>query len=118
MVWPAAAGVCALGGAAVWIYLRLRISPQERERRRRLLVHTRGRLADASVTDFTDTSVFYAYRVRGVEYFASQDITQFRGSLPADLTRLLGPAMLKYMPDNPANSILICEEWSGLRRPG
>jgi hypothetical protein len=28
---------------------------------------------------------------------------------------LAGPAIVKYIPRNPANSIVICEEWSGLR---
>jgi hypothetical protein len=27
---------------------------------------------------------------------------------------LLGPALVKFDPRNPANSIVICEEWSGL----
>jgi len=31
---------------------------------------------------------------------------------------LVGVANLKYSPKNPANSILICEEWSGLRAKG
>jgi hypothetical protein len=31
---------------------------------------------------------------------------------------LIGPASLKYAPRNPANSILICERWSGLRVSG
>ncbi len=115
-LWPALAGVCAAAAIAAWLLLRLRVSPQERERRRRILVHLHGRLADATITDFSDSAVFYAYTVAGVEYSASQDIAPFRDSLPADLTRLLGPTMLKYMPANPANSILICEDWSGIRR--
>ena len=35
--------------------------------------------------------------------------------LPAEPDRLIGVVSLKYSPKNPANSILICEEWSGLR---
>ena len=36
--------------------------------------------------------------------------------IPADSHRLIGrPASLKYSVQNPANSILLCEEWSGLR---
>lgn len=114
-LWPALAGLCAVAAIIAWLLLRLRISPQERERRRRIFVHLHGRLADATITDFSDSAVFYGYMVAGVEYSASQDIAPFRDSLPADFSRLLGPAMLKYMPANPANSILICEDWSGLR---
>ena len=40
-----------------------------------------------------------------------------RHLLPAEPHPLLGNAGLKYSTRNPANSILICEEWSGLRAP-
>jgi hypothetical protein len=35
--------------------------------------------------------------------------------LPEDLGNLVGMAHLKYLAENPANSILLGEEWSGLR---
>ena len=114
-MWPSvAAGACLAGGAGFYLYFRFRSTPGQRERKRRLTLHNEGRLADANVTDVSDTAVFYAYTVRGVEYSASQDIATLRDSLPGDPTRLLGPAMLKYQPGNPANSIVLCEEWSGL----
>jgi len=53
-----------------------------------------------------------------VEYNASQDIAALRDLLPAEPGRLVGMANLKYSPKNPANSILICEDWSGLRVKG
>ena len=107
--------MCLAAGAGFYFYFRFRSTPGERERKRRLTLHNEGRLADANITDITDTAVFYAYTVRGVEYSASQDITSLGARLPEDPTRLLGPAMLKYDPVNPANSIVVCEEWSGLR---
>jgi hypothetical protein len=55
--------------------------------------------------------------VRGVQYTASQDVESLRERLPSDPERLIGVANLKYASNNPANSILICEEWSGLRAP-
>ena len=35
--------------------------------------------------------------------------------LPEDPDRLIGPVYMKYTPRNPANSIIVCEQWSGLR---
>jgi len=35
--------------------------------------------------------------------------------LPADRMSMVGPASVKYDPRNPANSIVLCEQWSGLR---
>ena len=49
-------------------------------------------------------------------YTASQDISQLGDYVHCDLERLTGRvASLKYSPRNPANSIILCEEWSGLR---
>lgn len=103
-------------GVAVWIALRVAHgSPEKRERRRRLHVNQVGRLGDAFITEGTDTLLYYTYSVHGVEYSASQDISGLRDRLPTDPARLVGLANLKYSTKNPANSILICEEWSGLR---
>jgi hypothetical protein len=87
-----------------------------RERRRRLAVNAKSRLAEATVVDAREDTLFYSYTVRGVQYSTSQDITDLREHLPSDLERLIGPATVKYLPQNPAESILVCEEWSGLRR--
>jgi hypothetical protein len=104
---------------ALWIALRVaKGSPEKRERLRRLHVNASGRLGDALITEATETSLYYNYSVQGVEYSASQDIASLRDRLPAELGRLVGVANLKYAPKNPANSILICEEWSGLRVSG
>jgi hypothetical protein len=60
--------------------------------------------------------VFFTYSIGGIEYDATQDISSFRaGLLPEDDHLLVGPCSLKYLADNPANSIVICEGWSGLR---
>ena len=100
----------------VWIALRVvQGSPEKRERKRRLHINRNGRLGDALITEATETSLYYNYSVHGVEYSASQDIGTLRDRLPPELGRLVGLANLKYAPKNPANSILICEEWSGIR---
>jgi len=100
---------------AIFIVLRVQGTPEKRERKRRLAVNRLGRLGDALITEATETALYYSYSVRGVQYAASQDITTLRDRLPGSPDRLMGVANLKYAPKNPANSILICEEWSGLR---
>jgi hypothetical protein len=100
---------------AVVIALRVHSTPERREQKRRLEVHRQGRLGEATITEATESALYYSYSVRGVQYTASQDITALRARLPASPERLIGMASLKYAPNNPANSILICEEWSGLR---
>lgn len=102
-------------GVIVWTVYRFRRSPQERERRRRLAVHRKGRLGDAIIADVEDANLYYTYSVRGVSYTAAQDISNLREYLPAEPERLVGHAHLKYLSKNPANSILVCEEWCGLR---
>lgn len=83
---------------------------------RRLEVNLNGRLGNAIVTEITEDAIFYEYSVAGLTYTASQDISQLRVLIPGDPHRLIGrPASLKYSTQNPANSILLCEEWSGLR---
>lgn len=108
-----AAALIVLG---VWIALRVaQRSPEKRERRRRLYVNQVGRLGDALVTEASDSFVYYSYSVQGVEYSASQDVSGLGKFLPQEPEKLVGMAHLKYSPKNPANSILLCEEWSGLR---
>jgi hypothetical protein len=102
--------------AGVLIALRVRRKPKDKEKLRRLEVNANSRLGDATITDITDDAIIYEYSVGGLTYTASQDISQLREMIPAESHRLIGrPASLKYSSQNPANSILLCEEWSGLR---
>lgn len=101
--------------AAFWILLQRRRGPLERERRRRLSVNLRGRLGDAMITDVQENTLYYSYSIRGVAYTAAQDVSTLRELLPEDHERLIGLASMKYHTNNPANSILICEQWSGIR---
>ncbi|HVO97831.1 MAG TPA: hypothetical protein VMT15_07180 [Bryobacteraceae bacterium] len=109
-----AAGLVAL---AVWIALKVHGTPEKRERRRRLNVSRTGRLGDAMISEATESTLYYFYSVRGVHYTASQDVSTLREYLPANPAKLIGVTGLKYSSKNPANSILVCEEWSGLRAP-
>ena len=105
----------ALLGMVLYLLFRDRQSPAEKEKRRRLMVNQEGRIGDATITEVHDDIVFYEYSVRGVQYTASQDISQLREHIPTDPDRLIGSVGLKYSTANPANSIIICEQWSGLR---
>ena len=105
----------ALAALGLFVLFRIRRKPKDKEMRRRLGVNLHGRLGDATITEVQDNTLFYSYSVRGVTYTASQDISQLRAQIPSDLEKLIGPTSLKYSPRNPANSIIICEEWSGLR---
>ncbi len=111
------AGVAgALTGVAAWFVPAMRRSPADRERQRRLAVNARGRTGGAMITDFREGVLCYTYFVGGVEYTAFQDVSALAGLLPEDPRTLIQrPATLKYLAHNPANSILVCEEWSGLR---
>lgn len=111
-------GAVSLPAVAVGIYIvwRIRRKPKDKEQQRRLEVNSNGRLGDATILEIAGDSIFYEYSVRGITYTASQDISKLRELIPAEPERLIGrPASLKYSSQNPANSILLCEQWSGLR---
>lgn len=112
-----AGGVAVSAGLlslAVWIVYRRRMTPAERERRRRAMVNRTQRTAEAVVTEASAEMIQFQYELRGVRYFASQDVSVLGAYLPEDMTRLIGPVSVKYDPRNPANSIVVCEEWTGL----
>ena len=108
----AGVGFATLGGVIFW-YSR-RVKPEERERQRRLRVNRFLRTAEGFLTDANDEALQFSYQVAGVDYYASQDVSSLRTSLPGDPSRLIGPVRIKFDPGNPANSIVLCEEWSGL----
>ncbi len=92
-----------------------RITPEERERRRRAYLAINGKTGDATVVDLRDNNLFYSYLVRGVEYTACQEISSLKDRLPHDVSAE-GAVSVKYDPRNPANSIVVAEQWSGLRK--
>jgi hypothetical protein len=104
-------------------YLRWRRKdPTELERLRRLDVNRRGRIIAGRIVDLAESQtagakpalVGYSYEVAGVTYEAAQDVT----GLPEFAARAQSlpgqTASVKYDPKRPANSIIACEEWSGL----
>jgi len=119
-----AAELTTVGLAAVMVVLlflgyrawrRSRITPEERERRRCALLVAAGKITDATLVEIREVLVFYSYSVRGVEYTASQDISRFTSDPSVDFSGV-SALSVKYDPRNPANSIVLAEAWSGLRR--
>lgn len=106
--------VVLLATIGVRAWLRSRISADDKERRRRLMLLYAGKMGDANLVDIHDDLLVYSYAVRGVEYTASQDVSRLKPFMP-DGVALLGAICVKYDPRNPANSIVVAEEWSGLR---
>ncbi len=109
-------GAATLGAAGVAaLVLRRRPSPAAIERERRRAVNAAGRMVDGVILDVPREGIHYSYCVRGVEYTAFQEVAALRDRLPEDSAALVGPVTVKYLPAQPANSIVVCEEWSGLR---
>ncbi len=126
----AAALIAALLAAGLWLLLRKRPAPEELERARRQLLARSGRLVDGMLLDICEveaparskdgptrtlTMLLYSYRIGGVEYESSQDITEMRGVVDAAQVRAGFPCSARYQPGNPQNSIVVAEEWTGLR---
>ena len=59
--------------------------------------------------------VCYSYSISGVSYETAQDVTGLEERAPLDRMVAGQPASIKYDPSNPSDSILIAEDWSGLR---
>ena len=117
-------GVGRGGGSGVYFSWRPVGTPAERERHRRLKVSATGRFADGTVGDFRSVPpgegeepqelAFYQYSVGGVEYSAARDVAHLKDRI-AGSPRIVGWVNVKYQPRNPSDSIIICEQWSGLR---
>jgi len=121
MGWMGLAGAAlALGlcgaGVIVWRKWRRPLSAAERERRRRRRIQAEGRVCDGVLVEFRDPVIYYRYHVGGSEYVASQDLSGLLDRLPAQLAGLTGHVSVKYLPANPANSIVVSEDWCGLHR--
>lgn len=105
----------ALVAVAAKVVSHVRNNPEKRERERRRVLFERGRLGEALVTEVDGALIQYQYSLQGVQYIASQDCSSFTEHLPPGFARMIGTVGMKYAVKNPANSIVICEQWSGLR---
>jgi hypothetical protein len=116
------AGVLIAVGAAIYFKRRQKKDPAELERLRRIELGRTGRIVSGEITsliepDATNTAMLLVYRydISGVTYEVSQDVS----SMPAvasEAPHLVGRAIsIKYEMKHPTNSIVVCEEWSGIR---
>ncbi len=100
-------------------------SDDQKEHERRNRLSSQGRITDGTVIDVQEMNpdaeiptqlLIYQYDVAGVQYECSQDVTWLRHYVDFHSCRVGLPASVKYDPHNPGNSIVIAEEWSGLRK--
>ena len=125
--WEAAAGitlVTLLAAGTIWLVRRKRPTEEELERMRRNLLAQSGRLVDGMLLDVREmttddgrtlTMLEYSYRSAGVDYECSQDITTLLNVIDTSLMRAGFPCSVRYQTGNPQNSIVIAENWSGIR---
>lgn len=131
--WELIAGLTLTSGltaVALWLVFRRRPTAEELERARRRFLVQSGRLVDGMLLDICDveappdrkaepgrmlTLLVFNYRIGGVDYECSQDITDMREVVDAAEVRAGFPCSVRYQPGNPQNSIVVAEEWTGLR---
>jgi hypothetical protein len=133
-------GVAALGLIA-YAFARPASDPDTDERKRRLHLNHIGRIAEGQVVELaehpapvaehkrgllvtrarplSDTRprhlVSYSYSISGVTYQTAQDITGLESQVRFERLVAGYPASVKYDPSNPSDSILVADDWSGLR---
>jgi len=120
----AAGGVALLGAYA--LLRSKRKSEDDLERERRAWLESSGRITDGTVIDVQELApqnnhrsavmLIYKYDVAGVSYECSQDVTQLRHWINLHSCRLGLNTSVKYDPQNPGNSLVVSENWMGLRQ--
>lgn len=135
-------GCAAIAAMAMIVYAFLRpaVDPEKEERKRRLHLNQIGRIAEGQVVDLVENPpepkqrrkrlfggarpladmrprylVSYSYAISGVVYHTSQDITGLESQVRVERLAPGQPASVKYDPSNPVDSILVADDWSGLR---
>lgn len=115
-------GALLLLAVVVLVLRARRASPDDRERQRRERLNLAGRITDGTVLGVNETPgkhprqlLVFSYEVSGVTYEASQDVTLLRQLVDLHTCRIGLHASVKYDPQNPGNSIVVAESWSGLR---
>jgi hypothetical protein len=113
------------GGASVFLYLRSRKTPEEREKMRREHVCEVGRITDGVLLDACEIDsgdgapeqmLVYSYEVAGVRYQCAQEVTQLGEQVDLPNCQVGSTTSVRYDPRHPGNSIVISESWCGLRR--
>ena len=135
-------GAMLAGGAMIaYAFFRPAIDPEEAERKRRLHLNQIGRIAEGQVVELAEHEpvppspargifgpkrqpvvnyparqlVSYSYAISGVTYHTAQDITGLESQVRLEMLVAGQPASIKYDPSNPVDSILVADDWSGLR---
>lgn len=110
--------------ALAWLIFRHKPTAEELERKRRGYLAISGRIVDGMLLDFYEMEVeggapaqmlVFNYRISGVDYECSQDVTTLGELLKKHRVRAGFPCSVRYQPGNAQNSIVIAESWSGLR---
>jgi hypothetical protein len=125
--WEIASGLvrmAAIAALVLWLVFRKRPTPEELERARRQFLEQSGRIVDGMLLDVREveaddgrtlTMLLFHYRIGGVDYECSQDITDMPGVVDVTQVRAGFPCSVRYQPGNPQSSIVVAERWTGLR---
>jgi hypothetical protein len=134
-------GAVAALAMIAYAFFRPAENPEETERRRRLHLNQIGRIAEGQVVELvehpaeprvTNKGIFssrarpsgilgirhfvsYSYAISGVTYHTAQDVTGLQSQVHFEKLVAGQPASVKYDPSNPSDSILVADDWSGLR---
>ena len=125
--WEIAAGATVLAGTAAfgaWLVFRKRPTPEELELARRLFLTQSGRIVDGTLLDLAEvpasdgrilSMLLYEYRIGGVDYECSQDISLLGNIVSPAHIQVGFPCSVRYQPGSPQNSIVVAETWTGIR---
>ncbi len=122
--WKTVAAVAgaALAGIAMiaYAFFRPTVDPEEAERKRRLHLNQVGRIAEGQVVELAEHEALpprasRGNAISGVTYHTAQDITGLESQVRLERLVAGQPASIKYDPSNPVDSILVADDWSGLR---
>jgi len=113
----ALSSICVGTLAVIAVIAARQPSAKQLEERRRRRLATVGRIIDGSLLDAepgdsTPEVIIYSYRVAGVRYECSQDVSTL-GPFVTNV-RLDYPVQVRYSRENPADSIVVAETWNGL----
>lgn len=104
----------ALAGTSAILLFRGRPSAAEKERLRLAELNRSGRLIHGEIEEIRGATAFYRYELHGVTYTAAQDLSLFPSIDDGHLQAVTGQVIIKYDRANPSNSMIHCDEWSGL----
>jgi hypothetical protein len=125
----------------VYAFAHPKVDPEEAERKRRLHLNHIGRIAEGQVVELSEQApspaeekrgligarakplpdlrprcmVSYSYSISGVTYHTAQDVTGLESQVQFNRLMAGQQASVKYDPSNPSDSILVADDWSGLR---